>query len=193
MEQIEAEAFVGARLLTVGEQRQLILRKKNDEEVNVGDVRGPIGSTPALPPIPDELMWKATDPVWAVTAPPAGDTAPLRVQGGTTVISTNLDGRAAIWFAEPFNGVFTVLAQVGDNASPWYTHINGFSYHAPNTTTVHYGNLTVTVEGYLGHAFHVTICYPGGANQAALSGGQPLDAGRLTCQGLRINWMAIGW
>lgn len=40
---IEDNAFVSARVDAVGEARNLILIKKNDVEVNVGDIRGPQG------------------------------------------------------------------------------------------------------------------------------------------------------
>ncbi len=190
MQAIEDEAIVDARIQAVGEQRQLILIKNNEEEVNVGDVRGPIGPTPSLPTIPDELNWKTKSKVAGID-PPGGNGVPsLKIQSGTEVVSTNLDGRVAIMFPEIFQGVSAVFCQVGDASSPWYTHINGTLYHPPSSQTVDYANLNVVVEGYLEHAFHVTVCIAGNVDDAF---GVPLPGGRITCQNLRLNWLAIGW
>lgn len=188
MQAIEDEAIVDARVDAVGAERHLILIRNNGEEIDAGDVRGPIGITPELPTIPDELDWNADGRVYGVTPPGGAGVPTLKLQAGTSVITTNTEGRAAISFPELFNGVAAVIAQIGDNPDAFYTHIN--DVFIGGTAGVSIENLNVMTEGYLPNAFHVTVGSPGGSGGF----GDPLPASRLGgCGPLRINWIAFGW
>lgn len=189
MQAIEDEAIVGARIEIVGEQRQLILERNNGQEINAGNVRGAIGLTPVLPSIPDEINWNHGTPLVGI-APAGGPTSvPIRIQSGTTVIETNTVGRAAIFFPALFNGVFSVIAQIGDAVDVICTHYNGGGMiGSPHTIGI--GNLNVLVDGYATNAFHVNIYASGGMNDFGMQFSDPVVGGSSP---IRINWIAIGW
>lgn len=188
MQAIEDEAIVDARIDVVGDERHLILIRNNGVEIDAGNVRGPIGATPEIPTIPDELDWNADGRVYGALPPGGAGVPTLKLQAGTTEITTNTEGRVAIFFPELFNGISSVIAQIGQNTDCFYTHINNVAIGG--TAGVSVENLNVMVENVSGNAFHITVGSPGGSGGF----GDPLPASRLGgCGPLRINWMAFGW
>lgn len=189
MQAIEDEAIVDARIDIVGSERHLILIRNNGIEIDAGDVRGPAGSTPSLPTIPDELDWNASSDRVYGSAPPGGAGTPtLKLQAGTEVVTTNTEGRIPILFPEAFNGVSSVVAQIGQNTDCFYTHINDVSIGGSAGVSVE--NINIMTENVSGTAFHITMGTSGGGGGF----GAPLPASRLGgCGPVRINWMAFGW
>ena len=190
MQAIEDEAIVDSRIDTVGEERQLILIRNNGVEINAGNVRGPIGITPTLPTIPDELDWSATNvngPIVGGAAPGGSGAAPLKMQAGSNVIATTATGRALISFAEPFNGLAAVVAQIGDTNTFTYNHLNGIPV---GDHTIRADTCNVTTETYAQTGFHVTIAVPPVTDAFGVLA-PPVTVGGIN--NIRINWMAFGW
>jgi len=188
MQAIEDEAIVDSRIDIVGEERQLILIRNNGVEINAGNVRGPIGITPTLPTIPDELDWNAAGQVYGA-GPVGGAGVPtLKMMAGTSVITTNNSGAASIWYPEAFNGTASVILQIGDNVDIICTYYAGTTLYG--TQTVPIGNVNLIPYAYYNDHVTFTVKAAGGITDFGTQFG---DAVVGASTGIRVNWMAFGW
>lgn len=181
MQAIEDQAIVDARLDT----NNLILIRNNEEEIDVGSVRGPAGTTPT---VPDEVNWNADGRV--VGASPVGGAGvpPLKIVAGTTLINTNTDGRDTVFFpGGDFLGVSSIVCQIGQITDVVFTHINGTS---PGTYGVSIENVQVFTDNYAVDSFRLTLGCGGGVGAFGIPD-QGIRLGGTS--NVRVNWMAFGW
>jgi hypothetical protein len=142
-----------------------------------------------LPNVPNEIRYINGNILSGASVAGVGDAAPLVVQAGTNVFTTDTAGNALIEFPETFpNAVGTFIVQVGDVVDPAYTHLNGADF--PDST-IGVGSLqlvTWDVDRFRGR---VRVYGPGGFDSTF---GTPLADGTLGgCGPIRVNWMAMGW
>ena len=185
---IEEQAIVDAELRDgSGTNQDLILIRNNATEINVGNVRGLIGVTPT---VPDEVNWKHSG-VLVGAAPVGGSGVPaFKLQAGTSVITTNSIGEATITYPEAFNGISSVITQVGQQSDVIFTHINGNAIPDPGYAGCSVENLSLMLDEYTTTKFDVAVASGGGGGAF----GFPNPGSRLGgCGTLRINWMAFGW
>jgi len=186
MQAIEDQAIVNARLDNgSGTDKNLVLIRNNNTEVNVGNVRGPIGVTPT---VPDELQWNYVSGIVNASRPTA-DSVPLKIKTGSAVIATGVDAEDTIPFGSTFTGIFSVFVQLGDEHTAPYTHVNGVSVGSRSLNT---GLLNFTCKDYTTTGFNIKATVPPVEPGSPI--GQfdlPVGVGGLT--GVRINWLAIGW
>lgn len=186
MQAIEDQAIVNAELRDgSGSNKELVLIRNNATEINVGNVRGPIGVTPT---VPDELNWRHTG-VLAGSAPSGGTgVPPLKYQAGTVAVTTNTEGRELISFADSFLGVCSVVVQVAQ-ASPdvVFTNIDG---GPGGTYGVSVENIQLLVGSVTTTNFLLTVACGGGAGAYGI----PVPGIRLGgTSAFQVNWMAFGW
>jgi hypothetical protein len=183
MQAIEDEAIVNAELRDgSGSNKDLVLIRNNLTEINVGNVRGPIGVTPT---VPDELQWSYAGGLVNASRPTA-DSVPLRIKCGSTTPTTGINAEATIAFGSTFNGILSVVAQIGDETTASYTHLNG----AALSGTLNTGLLNLTCLDYTTTGFDIKVTVPP-VEPAGLGFDLPVGVGGLTT--FRVNWIAIGW
>jgi|JI6StandDraft_1071083.scaffolds.fasta_scaffold32588_2 hypothetical protein len=183
---IEEQAIVNADLRPgSGSDQELILIRNNDTEINVGNVRGPIGVTPT---VPDELQWSYVSGVVNASRP-APDSVPLVLKTGSAVITTDITAEDTVPFGSAFTGIFSVFVQLGDEGNANYRYLNGIDFGSKVLNT---GLLNFTVKTYTTTGFNVKLTVPPVEPGAGI-GQLDLPVGVGNCGPVRINWLAIGW
>lgn len=193
MQAIEDQAIVNARLDNgSGTDKNLVLIRNNDTEINVGNVRGPIGITPT---VPDEINWNADGRLAGASPVGGAGVPPLKLLAGKALINTNTYGQEVVYFpgTDPdFLGISAVVCQVSQLDDLIFTHIytGSGSPVGPTTRGVSIESVQAIVDSVTTSSFRVTLGV--GGNLGAF--GVPEAGIRLGgTTNLALSWMAFGW